>query len=247
MQTYTLNVIDRAITSDGDNTLVRTSIGVDRVLLRFDSAEWLEFTLSVFFANGSVIEEAPLSVSASSDEWACEGYCDVPSTVLEQENPLHVTVMGVDGEGDRIVTALSAPLNVVLEGSTREVIDGFSLVSYNSDDEPLVERQEDGTLKVSWQYTANSGAKGFLFETGGRPFVIRYGTSANGTGYAGTCKEGATLPDVVTKAFDSNRVQRESLTFSDTRIEFIGSGDVYGFCGMYGSAARTVSVILKVL
>ena len=117
MQTYTLNVLDRTITSEGDNTLVRTSIGVDRVLLRFDSAEWLGFTLSVFFANGDAIEEVPLSVSASSDDWACEGYCDVPSTVLEQDNPLHVTVVGVDNGGNRIVTALSTPLIVMQEGT----------------------------------------------------------------------------------------------------------------------------------
>lgn len=120
MQTYTLNVIDRTITSEGDNTLVRTSIGVDRVLFRFDSAEWMGFTLSVFFANGDVIEEVPLSVGPS-DDWACEGYCDVPSTVLEQVAPLHVTVVGVDGGGNRIITALSTPLTVRQEGTHGEI------------------------------------------------------------------------------------------------------------------------------
>lgn len=117
MQTYTLNVIGRTVTGEGDTTLVRTSRGVDRVLFQFDSEEWLGFTLTVFFANGSVVEDVPLSVGVPSDDWACKGACEVPSSVLEQENPLHVTVLGVDGDGNRIVTALSAPLNVVLEGT----------------------------------------------------------------------------------------------------------------------------------
>ena len=121
MQTYTLNVIDRTITSEGDNTLVRTSSGVDRVLLRFDNAEWMSFTLSVFFANGDVIEEVPLSVSTSSDGWACQGYCDVPSTVLEQDNPLYVTVTGVDSSGNYIITALSSPLIVRPEGTHGQI------------------------------------------------------------------------------------------------------------------------------
>lgn len=119
MQIYDLMIKDRAITlvSD-DNTLVRTSKGVDSVRLLFDSAEWLDgFDLSVAFINGETIIEVdiePQAVEGSTHLAEC--VVDVPDEVLTQTGALGVTVHGSDENDNHIITARAFPLTVELEG-----------------------------------------------------------------------------------------------------------------------------------
>lgn len=119
MQVYDLMVKDRAITlvSD-DNTLVRTSKGVDSVRLLFDSDEWLDgFDLSVAFINGDVIEEVDISPQAvEGSVHLAECVVEVPDAVLTQTGELGVTVHGNDSNDNHIITARAFPLTVELEG-----------------------------------------------------------------------------------------------------------------------------------
>lgn len=118
MQTYDLLIKDRAITlvSD-DNTLVRTSKGVDSVRLLFASDEWLDgFDLSVAFINGQTIEEVDITPQASTGDYLAECTVDVPDEVLTQTGALGVTVHGSDENDNHIITARAFPLTVELEG-----------------------------------------------------------------------------------------------------------------------------------
>lgn len=119
MQIYDLMVKDRAITlvSD-DNTLVRTSKGVDSVRLLFDSAEWLDgFDLSVAFINGETISEVDIEPQAVANSvHLAECTVEVPDEVLTQTGALGVTVHGSDENDNHIITARAFPLTVELEG-----------------------------------------------------------------------------------------------------------------------------------
>ena len=119
MQIYDLLVKDRAITlvSD-DNTLVRTSKGVDSVRLLFDSDEWLDgFDLSVAFVNGETISEVDIEPQAVANSvHLAECVVEVPDEVLTQTGALGVTVHGSDENDNHIITARAFPLTVELEG-----------------------------------------------------------------------------------------------------------------------------------
>ena len=118
MQTYDLLIKDRTITlvSD-DNTLVRTSKGVDNVRLLFASDEWLDdFDLSCAFINGETIVEVDISPQASTGDYLAECTVDVPDEVLTQTGALGVTVHGSDDNDNHIITARAFPLTVELEG-----------------------------------------------------------------------------------------------------------------------------------
>ena len=118
MQTYDLLIKDRAITlvSD-DNTLVRTSSGVDNVRLLFASDEWLDgFDLSCAFINGETIVEVDITPQASTGDYLAECVVDVPDEVLTQTGALGITVHGSDENDNHIITARAFPLTVELEG-----------------------------------------------------------------------------------------------------------------------------------
>lgn len=118
MQTYILNVTDRDVSAASDDTtLVRTSVGVDKAEFRFFSDEWLDsFNVSAAFYIGDVLEELPLSLTPVNDEWVAVATVEIPSTVLEHEGAMGVTVHGVDADGNHIITAESFPLTVEHEG-----------------------------------------------------------------------------------------------------------------------------------
>lgn len=119
MQTYILAVDNREITLESDDsTLVRTSVGVDRIEFRFYSSEWLEsFDLSTAFYVGDVLEEVPIYPSAVvGADWLATATVVIPSTVLANSGNLGVTVHGVDADGNHIITAESFPLTVEHEG-----------------------------------------------------------------------------------------------------------------------------------
>ncbi len=116
MQTYELLVEGRTIRSNStDNTLVRTSVGVDRVHVMFDSSEWLSFPVTVTFAQKGVTPiTTPLTVSAitNSSEWSAEGTVVVPYEVITMVGPIRVTFQGTDSSGNHIITAAGFPLGV---------------------------------------------------------------------------------------------------------------------------------------
>jgi hypothetical protein len=115
MQTYDLIVRNRTISPmSSDNTLVRTSVGVDRVRILADE-EWMGYDINVAFENGALVSVPATPSETDYDGFAVEVTVEVPPEVLETVGPLQVTLYGVDG--DRyIITRKSYPLTVVQEG-----------------------------------------------------------------------------------------------------------------------------------
>lgn len=124
MQTYELLVQNRAVKANStDTTLVRTSIGIDEVHVYFDSDEWLEFPVTVTFAQGDdVLVTTSLTVSEieDSDEWVAEATVTVPYEVIEATGAIRVTFQGTDSNGRHIITAKGSPLSVEEAGDVDE-------------------------------------------------------------------------------------------------------------------------------
>ena len=120
MQTYILAVRDRTITSESaDSTLVRTSVGVDQIEMRFYSAEWLDFDLSVALKVGGTLIEQSIEPTAAIDAaWLASCTLAVPDSILQHDGPLAVTVHGTDESDNHIITAKAYPLVIEHEGDT---------------------------------------------------------------------------------------------------------------------------------
>ena len=119
MQTYELVVRNRSVKANSDDvTLVRGSVGVDRVHVMFDSAEWLDFPVTATFGNGDRIVTASATMEAvtDSDEFSAETTVDVPWEVVRKVGRIRVTLQGTDASGNHIVTAYGAPLSVEESG-----------------------------------------------------------------------------------------------------------------------------------
>ena len=116
MQTYELTVEGRTVKANSDDTtLVRTSIGIDQVHVLFDSAEWLDFPLTVTFAQKGVrpvTDSLVVSRVYDSDRWVAEATCTVPYEVIQMVGKIRVTFQGTDSDGRHIITALGYPLSV---------------------------------------------------------------------------------------------------------------------------------------
>lgn len=116
MQTYNLYVINRSVSATGDATLVRTSVGVDRVNVLIDSDEWSGFDLALVFENGPMVSVPVTASESEEDGYALEASCEVPPEVLEQEGRIQVTLHGTKQDGSHIITERAYPLSVVMEG-----------------------------------------------------------------------------------------------------------------------------------
>lgn len=116
MQTYELVVEGRTIRPNGnDNTLVRTSVGMDRVHVLFDSNEWVSFPITATFSQEGV---RPVTTSmtvtsvSNSSKWAAQGTVDVPYEAITRVGPIRVTFQGTNSGGNHIITAFGEPLMV---------------------------------------------------------------------------------------------------------------------------------------
>lgn len=116
MQTYELVVEGRSIRANcDDTTLVRTSVGVDRIHILFDNDEWLAFPLTVTFAQSGVnpvTEAITVSSVSGSSEWHAESTVAIPYEVITMVGPIRVTLQGTDSDGNHIITAKGSPLSV---------------------------------------------------------------------------------------------------------------------------------------
>ena len=123
MQTYEIIVRERSVRANSrDTTLVRTSVGVDRVHILFDNAEWLDFPVSITFAHGDrvVTEQLVIAEMSNTDEWVAESWADVPWEVIESVGPIRITLQGTDSSGRHIITAKGSPLSVIESGDVAE-------------------------------------------------------------------------------------------------------------------------------
>lgn len=123
MQTYEITVSGRAVhANSADTTLVRTSIGIDRIHVLFDNAEWRSFPVRVTFANGETLVSTSMTLTAiDSTEWAAEAECVIPWEVIQTLGGIRVTFQGTDGSGKHIITEASGtPLTVVEAGDTAD-------------------------------------------------------------------------------------------------------------------------------
>lgn len=123
MQTYEILVKNRAVIGNSkDMTLVRTSVGIDQVHVLFDNPEWLDFPITITFAQGDRKITQSLVVSGvDTEDWVAESTCEVPWEVIESTGPIRVTLQGTDSGGNHIITAKGAPLAVEEAG---DVIEG---------------------------------------------------------------------------------------------------------------------------
>jgi len=114
MQTYVLAVDNRTISlvSD-DDTLVRTSRGIDEIRLEFADAEWADYDLSLALTNGSTVE-----IPITLENMTCT--VAVPDSILERDGPLGVAVHGTDDAGNHIITAHATPLTIEHEGDAAD-------------------------------------------------------------------------------------------------------------------------------
>ncbi len=127
MQTYDISIHERAVSlASTDRTLVRTSKGVDRIRLLFDSAEWLDgFDLTCWFKRGEELRGVAITPTATTGDHLAECLVTVPYQVLATEGELGITVSGVDSDPTRyIVTERAYPLYVELEGDAPGVAPG---------------------------------------------------------------------------------------------------------------------------
>lgn len=118
MQTYEILVQNRAVRGNSkDMTLVRTSVGIDQVHVLFDSAEWLEFPVTITFAQGDeLITQSLLVTTLNDSEWVAESTVTVPYEVIDMTGPIRVTIQGTDADGRHIITAKGSPLSVEESG-----------------------------------------------------------------------------------------------------------------------------------
>lgn len=114
MQTYELLVKNRAVKANSrDMSLVRTSVGIDQVHVLFDDEEWINFPVTITFAQGDSCVTQSLAISRTeSSEWTAEATVVVPPEVTDKVGPVRVTLQGTDSEGRHIITAKGAPFTV---------------------------------------------------------------------------------------------------------------------------------------
>ena len=119
MQTYEIIVSGRAVhANSADTTLVRTSIGIDKIHVLFDNTEWTAFPVRVTFANGDTIISTSLTLTEiDAPEWAAEAECAIPWEVIQDLGGIRITFQGTDASGNHIITEASGtPLTVVEAG-----------------------------------------------------------------------------------------------------------------------------------
>ena len=119
MQTYEIIVSGRAVhANSADTTLVRTSIGIDKIHVLFDNEEWTAFPVRVTFANGDTIISTSLTLAEiDAPEWAAEAECAIPWEVIQDLGGIRITFQGTDASGNHIITEASGePLSVVEAG-----------------------------------------------------------------------------------------------------------------------------------
>ena len=119
MQTYEIIVSGRAVhANSADTTLVRTSIGIDKIHVLFDNTEWTAFPVRVTFANGDTIISTSLTLTEiDAPEWAAEAECAIPWEVIQDLGGIRITFQGTDASGNHIITEASGePLSVVEAG-----------------------------------------------------------------------------------------------------------------------------------
>ena len=114
MQTYEILVQNRAVKGNSkDMTLVRTSVGIDQVHILFDSSEWLDFPITITFAQGDeLVTQSLIVTTIDSAEWVAEATVTVPYEVIDMTGPIRVTIQGTDANGRHIITAKGSPLSV---------------------------------------------------------------------------------------------------------------------------------------
>lgn len=124
MQTYEIIVKERSVRPNSkDMTLIRTSIGIDKVHILFDNEEWLDFPISCTFAQGPDVITIPLTVKPLRDsEWVAEAECVVPYEVIDMTGSIRVTLQGTSSDGRHIITAKGSPLSVEEAGDVLEGI-----------------------------------------------------------------------------------------------------------------------------
>lgn len=197
MQTYELTVRERAITrTSNDPTMVRTSRGVDRLHILFDSPEWLDFDLSVAMYNGGVLVESPVTVIPLLGDHLAECYVDVPDEVLESLGALGVTVHGTDENDNHIITERAFPFTVEQEGDEEgiPVIPIEIKYAYLPDDAEIAWKRGGRVLVISWIY--DELYRGVVIDTHGQQATA---TATSRTYWQiGTCYSYAILPTVIT-------------------------------------------------
>ena len=123
MQTYELLVTNRAVLGNSeDMSVVRHSIGIDKIHVMFDNAEWLDFGIEAVFGYGDDLIVVPLEVTpiADSEDWVAEAECVIPwEAIASEQSSIRVTFRGINVEtGDYIITEAASPIGIDQSGDT---------------------------------------------------------------------------------------------------------------------------------
>lgn len=123
MQTYELLVVNRSVLGNSeDMSVVRHSIGIDKIHVMFDNAEWLDFGIEAVFGYGDDLIVVPLEVTpiADSEDWVAEAECVIPwEAIASEQSSIRVTFRGINAEtGDYIITEAASPISIDQSGDT---------------------------------------------------------------------------------------------------------------------------------
>jgi hypothetical protein len=120
MRTREVTVTGRSVQSAGENSLIRTSIGIDQMHVLFDNPEWLGFSRVVAtFANGDTMIAVNLNpTTLESVDWAAEATCIIPWEVMQDVGSVELTFHAIDNStGVHIVTQRNTSVfSVIQEG-----------------------------------------------------------------------------------------------------------------------------------
>jgi hypothetical protein len=120
MRTREVTVTGRSVQSAGENSLIRTSIGIDQMHVLFDNPEWLGFSRVVAtFANGDTMIAVNLNpTTLESVDWAAEATCIIPWEVMQDVGSVELTFHAIDNStGVHIVTQKNTSVfSVIQEG-----------------------------------------------------------------------------------------------------------------------------------
>lgn len=118
MRTREVTVTGRAISPNGDNTLIRTSVGVDQLHVLFDAAEWLTFAdVHATFRHGDAMISTQLTLTEiDSVDWSAEATCLIPWEVMQETGDVELTFQATNAStGEHVITQDTGGIFQVVE------------------------------------------------------------------------------------------------------------------------------------
>lgn len=265
MQTYEILVTNRSVKANSQNrTIVRTSVGIDRIHVLFDNAEWLGFPVTATFGNGDTLTSTSMELTHIEDsgDWAASSEVVIPWEVTSRVGSIRITFQGTDQDGNHIITAKGSPLSVIEAGDVAmgDIPESAPTVSQYeqlyadvtaklADVSAALERL--GSV-VTFSDVAGIGVAGIVMPDGETITVDPDGTIHASSGFvlrpATTTELGGMIPDGETVLVDDvGRVSFATPISSETRLGCViaGTGLSVSSSGVMGVKRLTDAQIIE--